>query len=133
MKCPICGAAELIHDTRDVPYTYKGRTTLIPNVTADFCPACEESLTDMKETGRFMRAMATFDKEVNASLIDPGLISRIRKKLALDQRQAAEIFGGGVNAFSRYETGKAVPPVALVKLLKILDRHPDLLDEVRAA
>ncbi|MCW3611357.1 type II toxin-antitoxin system MqsA family antitoxin, partial [Burkholderia cenocepacia] len=24
MKCPCCGAAELIHDTRDMPYTYKG-------------------------------------------------------------------------------------------------------------
>lgn len=23
MKCPVCGAAELIHDTRDLPYTYK--------------------------------------------------------------------------------------------------------------
>lgn len=23
MKCPSCGAAELIHDTRDLPYTYK--------------------------------------------------------------------------------------------------------------
>lgn len=133
MRCPTCGAAELIHDTRDVPYTYKGRTTLIPSVTADFCPACDESLTDMKETGRVMRAMDAFDKKINASLVDPDLISRIRKKLALDQRQAAELFGGGVNAFSRYETGKAVPPVALVKLLKILDRHPDLLDEVRAA
>ncbi|GEM_PF-5175425 len=29
MKCPVCGAAELIHDTRDVPYTYKGETTVI--------------------------------------------------------------------------------------------------------
>lgn len=30
MKCPVCGAAELIHDTRDLPYTYKGETTVIP-------------------------------------------------------------------------------------------------------
>ncbi|MCD8459809.1 type II toxin-antitoxin system MqsA family antitoxin (plasmid) [Xylella taiwanensis] len=22
MKCPCCGAAELIHDTRDMPYTF---------------------------------------------------------------------------------------------------------------
>lgn len=57
----------------------------------------------------------------------------MRKKLALDQREAAEIFGGGVNAFSRYETGKTKPSLALVKLLRLLDRHPELLDEVRAA
>ena len=39
---------------------------------------------------------------------------------------------GGVNAFSRYENGKTKPPLALVKLLKVLDWHPDLLSEVRA-
>ena len=55
----------------------------------------------------------------------------MRKKLALDQREAAEIFGGGVNAFSRYENGKTRPSLALVKLLKVLDRHPELLEEVR--
>ena len=55
------------------------------------------------------------------------------KKLHLDQREAAEIFGGGINEFSRYENGKTKPPLALVKLLKVLDRHPDLLVEIKAA
>lgn len=57
----------------------------------------------------------------------------VRKKLDLDQRKVADIFGGGVNAFSRYENGKTKPPLALVKLLKVLDRYPDLLAEVRGA
>lgn len=133
MKCPVCGAAKLVHDTRDLPYTYKGETTVIPMVTADFCPACGESITDMAETDRVMREMRAFSKQVNASIVDPGFIASVRKKLSLDQREAAEIFGGGVNAFSRYENGKTKPPLALVKLLKVLDRHPDLLDEVKAA
>lgn len=133
MKCPVCGAAELIHDTRDLPYTYKGETTVIPAVTADFCPACNESITDMSETDRVMREMQEFHKQVNAAIVDPTFIVKVRKKLALDQREAAEIFGGGVNAFSRYENGKTKPPLALVKLFKLLDRHPDLLGEVKAA
>ena len=133
MKCPVCGAAELIHDTRDLPYTYKGETTTIPAVTADFCPACDESITDMAETERVMREMQAFHKQVNAATVDPSFIANVRKKLDLGQREAAQIFGGGVNAFSRYETGKTRPPLALVKLLKLLDRHPELLDEVRAA
>lgn len=133
MKCPACGAAELIHDTRDLPYTYKGETTTIPAVTGDFCPACAESILDAAESERAMREMRAFSKQVNASIVDPGFIAGVRKKLALDQREAAEIFGGGVNAFSRYENGKTKPPLALVKLLKVLDRHPDLLDEVKAA
>ena len=133
MKCPCCGAAELIHDTREMPYTYKGETTMIPAVTADFCPACDESITDMLETERVMREMQAFNKQVNAAIVDPAFIVNVRKKLDLGQREAAEIFGGGINAFSRYENGKTKPPLALVKLFKLLDRHPDLLNEVKTA
>ena len=76
--------------------------------------------------------MLAFNKQVNAASVDPAFIVNVRKKLALDQREAAELFGGGVNAFSRYENGKTKPPLALVKLLKVLDRHPELLGEVRS-
>ena len=102
MKCPVCGAAELVHDTRDRPYTYKGETTLITAVTGDFCPACDESVLDLAESERVLG-------------------------------EAAELFGGGVNAFSRYENGKTRPPLALVKLFKVLERHPELLSEIRAS
>ena len=133
MKCPTCGKANLVHDTRDMPYAYKGETTTIPAVTGDFCPACGEAILDMGESARTSTLMLEFNKQVNAAIVDPEFIASVRKKLALDQREAAEIFGGGVNAFSRYENGKTKPPLALVKLLKVLDRHPDLLDEVKAA
>ena len=133
MKCPVCGAAELIHDTRDQSYTYKGETTIIAAVTGDFCPACAESVLDAAESDRVMREMRAFSKQVNAAIVDPIFITMVRKKLDLDQREAAEIFGGGINAFSRYENGKTKPPLALVKLFKLLDRHPDLLNEVRVA
>ena len=133
MECPVCGVVGLVHDTRDLPYTYKGETTLIPAVTGEFCPACGEAVLDMGESMRSSALMIDFNKQVNATIVDPGFIASVRKKLHLDQREAAEIFGGGVNAFSRYENGKTKPPLALVKLLKVLERHPDLLAEVRAA
>lgn len=133
MKCPHCGAAKLVHDTRDMPYTYKGESTTIPAVSGDFCPACGEVVLGAAESVRLSASMLEFNKQVNASIVDPAFIVNVRKKLALDQREAAEIFGGGVNAFSRYENGKTKPPLALVKLLRVLDRHPELLNEVRAA
>jgi HTH-type transcriptional regulator/antitoxin MqsA len=87
----------------------------------------------MEDSERVMREMQAFSKHVNAAIVDPAFIVKVRKKLALDQREAAEIFGGGVNAFSRYETGKTKPPLALVKLLKVLDLHPELLEEIKVA
>lgn len=86
----------------------------------------------MAETDRVMREMQAFNRQINAAIVDPVFIASVRKKLNLGQREAADIFGGGINAFSRYENGKTKPPLALVKLLKVLDRHPDLLSEVRA-
>ncbi len=123
----------MVRDTRDIPYTYKGESTIISLVTGEFCPACGEAVLEKSESERISSLMLEFNKQVNASIVDPAFIATVRKKLALDQREAGEIFGGGVNAFSRYENGKTKPPLALVKLLKVLDRHPDLLAEIRPA
>ena len=131
MKCPCCGAAELTQDTRDIPYAYKGETTNIPEVTGEFCLACGEAVLDRAHGDRYSEMVGMFQRQINAAYVDPAYIAKVRKKLDLDQRQAAELFGGGVNAFSRYENGKTKPPLALVKLFKLLDRHPDLLAEVR--
>ena len=111
MKCPECGTAELINDTRDLPYTYKGITTIIEAVTGDFCSACNEVVLKMTESIRINDLMLQYNKQVNAAYVDPSFISNVRKKLHLDQREAAEIFGGGINAFSRYESGKTKPPL----------------------
>ena len=75
MKCPLCGAAELVHDTRDETYTYKGETTVIPAVTGDFCPACDESILDGPQTERVMREMRAFTRQVNAAFVAPGFIA----------------------------------------------------------
>jgi HTH-type transcriptional regulator / antitoxin MqsA len=131
MKCTSCGIEAIKSETRSIDYTYKGETTVIPNVTGEFCTACGEAVLDKGESSRVSATMLEFNKQVNASLVDPIFVTRIRKKLALDQREAGEIFGGGVNAFSRYENGKTKPPLALVKLLKLLERHPDLLSEIK--
>ncbi|MEI6708094.1 MAG: type II TA system antitoxin MqsA family protein [Methylococcales bacterium] len=131
MKCLACGAVELITDTRDMPYTYKGESTVIEAVTGDYCPACDDVVLNAQESQRVSVAMLNFNKQVNAAIVNPDFIGRVRKKLNLGQQEAAELFGGGVNAFSRYETGKTKPPLALVKLLRLLDQHPELLMELR--
>jgi len=59
-------------------------------------------------------------------------LARIRKKLKLTQQEAARLAGGGKNAFSRYERGQAKPVAAVVNLFRLLDRHPDLLQELKA-
>lgn len=56
----------------------------------------------------------------------------MRRKRDLDPHEAAEILGGGVNVFARYENGKTKRPLALVKLLKVLENPRDLRNEIRS-
>ena len=65
MKCPNCGAAKLVRDTRDLPYIYKGESTVVPRVTGDFCPACGESILDAAESRRSMQLMLAFRKQTD--------------------------------------------------------------------
>lgn len=73
MKCTTCGAVELVRDTRDLPYTYKGESTIIPDVTGDFCSACDEVITNADESRRTMALMMEFNKQVKARLLTPAL------------------------------------------------------------
>jgi HTH-type transcriptional regulator/antitoxin MqsA len=132
MKCPTCGTGNLVAATRNMPYTYKGEKTVIKAVRGEYCanPKCGEVVMDMGESTRTSRGMLAFNKKVNATLTPIALIARVRKQLDLTQQRAAKIFGGGANAFSRYESGKTKPPVALVKLFHVLHRHPDLYGEL---
>lgn len=131
MKCPNCTNTEdMIVTTKDMPFTYKGETITIP-ATGEYCSQCEDMVLGSDEWKRVDAILKKFYQGINLRSSDPKFISAVRKKLRLNQKEAGTIFGGGANAFSRYETGKAEPPVAVVKLFKLLDRHPELLAEVR--
>jgi len=132
MKCPTCGIGKLVEAVRDIPYTYKGEKTVIKARKGKFCDnrKCREVLLDQDESARMSRQMLEFNKRVNAGLTPIDLISEVREQLNLTQQEAAKVFGGGSNAFSRYESGKTKPPVALVKLFKVLKKHPDLFEEI---
>ena len=131
MQCPACGFDGTECKTQDMKHTYRGQETVIPAVHGEYCPSCGEVMLSGEEARRVSAAMGEFNRRVNLEAHDPRFIRDVRKKLNLDQKEAGKIFGGGANAFSRYETGKTPPPVPLVKLLRILDSHPELLPMVR--
>lgn len=130
MNCPECDGT-MVHEKRDMPYSYKGDVTLITGVEGDYCIDCDEVVLDLTESRRVSAAMLAFNKHVNAGIVPPEYITAVRRKLQINRREAGEIFGGGPNAFSRYESGKTNPSTPLVMMLKLLDNHPELWDEVK--
>ena len=100
---PFCGQGVLEHRTVRETYTYKGHDLEVDQ-PGEFCNRCDEGII----TGKDMKAseQAFHDLRANVDgLLTSGEVRRIRTKLKLSQRRAGEIFGGGPNAFSRYERG----------------------------
>ena len=127
-ECLDCGHKEMIHATRDVPFTYKGHQTTVPKIKGLHCFHCGEVEFDAGEGVRFAEAIKQVAKEIDDRQASE--LARIRKKLKLTQQEAALLTGGGRNAFSCYERGKAKPVQAVTNLFKLLDKHPELLNEI---
>lgn len=126
-KCPLCFEGTLHDGKRKQQLEYRGR---VYEYTAKgaFCNHCNDGFPE--HDAREEAAWAAFRDRVDAEEVAE--LARIRKKLGLTQQEAAILAGGGKNAFSRYERGQAKPVAAVINLFRLLDRHPDLLRELKA-
>jgi HTH-type transcriptional regulator/antitoxin MqsA len=70
-------------------------------------------------------------KEDVDGLPSPATIRRIRTKLKLSQREAGQIFRVGESAFDKYERGLIEPSGPTIQLFRMLDRHPELVEDLR--
>lgn len=129
MRCPICGNSEMIKKTVNETLSLSGQSLTLHDMCGDFCESCGEGVWDEKSYHRFIEGQAALVRSVRGDASSD--IKRIRKKLKLTQQDIAKIFGIGKVAFSRYERGETRHPVPLVKLLKLIERHPDLLNEIQ--
>ena len=57
-------------------------------------------------------------------------VSKIRDSLGLTQKQAAQVFGGGANAFSKYERSEVVQSASMDKLIRLAFSNARVFDEL---
>ncbi len=130
--CLNCDDGTLLkHGVRDVTATIDGLRTTVRGLRGWHCPTCGEIEFD-KGTGdaeRYSAALTALREKVTTHRAAE--LRSIRKKLGLKQAEAGRMFGGGVNAFSEYERGKTQPHKSTMLLFRLLDKHPDLLAELR--
>lgn len=70
-------------------------------------------------------------KERADGIPSPATIRRLRAKLGLSQREAGALFRVGESAFDKYERGLVEPSGPTIQLMTLLDRHPELVGELR--
>jgi HTH-type transcriptional regulator / antitoxin MqsA len=126
--CPFCNDGKLTQCVRPLSFNYKGSSIKIDQ-PGQYCNSCDEGIVHGSDIKATEKALHNFRAKIDGFLTTEE-IRLIRSKLNLTQQQAAVIFGGGTNAFSRYERGEVRQTKALDQLLRLLDKHPHLLEEV---
>ena len=125
--CPETGKP-MVRDTRPMTINYKGQSATI-QMPGWYCDEFGESI----HTGEDMKVSDAALKELKnkADLLNAQEVKRIRTKIGLTQREAGAIFGGGPNAFQKYEQGTVTVSKPMSNLLRLLEKHPEDVEELR--
>lgn len=123
--CPICEEGHLTHLVDYEDTEYKGEVGTLPLHYSE-CNACGSEQADAKDVRLNKRAMQAFKKKVDGFLTGAEIVA-IREKYGLTQKQAANIFGGGPVAFSKYETDDVIQSEPMNNLLIVCRENVDAL------
>jgi len=127
VSCPNCDGAEL--RTESSAETIRGRDgkkVVVDNYEHTVCSQCGFEFVSGTQ------AKANDQRIVDARRVLDGLLTSsevlaIRKRFGLRQEDASEIFGGGRNAFSKYERGYVNQSTAMDKLLRVAHEFPEVV------
>ncbi|KOF13420.1 XRE family transcriptional regulator [Ensifer adhaerens] len=121
---------ETLHrGVRPFVVTYKGKslTVELPGYYPENGDEGVHVGDDMSVTDAALRTL----KEEIEGVPSPATIRRVREKLKLSQREAGGLLKVGESAFDKYERGLVEPSGPTSQLLRLLDHHPELIEELR--
>lgn len=126
--CPETGKP-MVRDTLPMKISYKGQSVTI-DMPGWYCHESGQSIhtgDDLKVSDKALK-----DLKINVeNLLRPTEVKRIRKHvLKLSQQAAGAIVGGGRNAFQKYESGEVLLSRGLSNLLRVLERHPEEVENL---
>ncbi|MGQ0596299.1 type II toxin-antitoxin system MqsA family antitoxin [Aquabacterium sp.] len=121
--CPLCGEGHVTAQVEQVENEYKGKSALLPQHFKQ-CDHCGSDFAGAAEAKLNKRALMAWRKAVDGLLTGAEIIA-LRHQYNLTQAQAAQLFGGGPVAFSKYENDDVAQSEAMDTLLRLVRRSPE--------
>jgi HTH-type transcriptional regulator / antitoxin MqsA len=121
----------LRRDVRPFRVTYKGQEAWVD--LPGFYPESDDEGVHVGDDMQVVDTALRILKEKVDGIPAPETIRKFRRKLKLSQREAGSLLKVGESAFDKYERGLAEPSGPTIQLMKLLDRHPALINELKAA
>ena len=128
--CPVCEVGKLSPIEYSDTFQHKGADLCVEGLEGYLCQACGADPIFEEQIRRNHRRVIDAKRAADG-LLTGSEIRLLRERLDLTQKKASKLFGGGDNAFSKYERGDVTQSVAMDRLLRIVDRYPFLLGELR--
>ena len=123
LSCADCGADALQAFTEAEQFDYKGQTLSV-DVEYSVCSQCDAEVILPDQIKRNDCRVRDAWRKADGLLTGAEIVA-LRNQLGLTQQQAAQAFGGGANAFSKYERGEVTQSAAMDKLMRLaMEKQP---------
>lgn len=130
MICPDCEQGHLAPSFFADDFRHGDSTVHVEGLECYVCDHCAADPIYPEQIRRNQTRIADSKRKADGLLVGNEIRS-IREFLCITQQEAAVLFGGGANAFSKYERGDVLQSVAMDRLLKAAAFFPDLIDFLR--
>lgn len=127
-SCQHCNSTSTrLHQTQEkIPH--KGKTLQVTQQLS-ICDSCNKEFTNKAQN--LLNATAIRDAiKFSDGLLSSKEIYQARTSLGLTQEKAALVFGGGRNAFSKYERAEVSQSVSMDRLIRVCLEHPAVYEEL---
>lgn len=119
IQCPFCDASPAMRTlSRDREMSFEGVPTTVHNLLYSQCDHCGMQTITPQQTRTNKRTIIEAHKST-LGLLTAAEILQLRHHLSITQMEAAQLFGGGVNAFSKYENSAITQTKAMDNVLRL--------------
>jgi len=116
-KCNKCNSHDIIQTSEQEVSTYKDSDYSV-DIEYSICNSCEREFLSKPQIIANEAKVREAKKKIDG-LLSSEELKKVRKHLGLSQIDASVIFGGGRNAFSKYERSEVTQSNAMDKLLRL--------------
>jgi HTH-type transcriptional regulator/antitoxin MqsA len=131
-ECPICGESKSVALRKGRYVTqYNKLSITLENVESYCCEACKEVFFSKEQEKELSHRVKEAARAMLGGL-PPERIIALRQRLGLSQEEFEALLDLGPKVVTRWENGHVIPSRTTTYLLRLLERMPQLVDEIRA-
>jgi HTH-type transcriptional regulator/antitoxin MqsA len=128
--CPVCEHGRLSPEIYTEEFPHKGAMLLVEGLERCRCDSCGSDPVLTDQIKRNQIRISDVRRRSDGYLTGEE-IHHVRERFGLSQPEAASLFGGGTNAFSKYERGEIIQGLSMDRLLRCVSAFPLLIGYLR--